>query len=136
MAVRHALIPGAVMKHVSSWLTILLLGCVPLTAAAFDYGPNRPLLAAENGAPQLPALQQRDAPAGAMSKPDVMTAATVETPDASPAIPRMAPPSTSSVAPRSHGPTASAKPRTAAPTQPAAEPGPATWQSLLPGSIQ
>lgn len=123
------------MRHASLWLTVLLLGGTPLTAAAFDYGPNHPLLAAENGAPQLPVLQQRDAPAGAMSKPDVMPATSAENPDPSPAEPRMTPSSSSGQAgtPRPRGPTAS-KSRSTNPQQPA--PGPATWQSLLPGSIQ
>lgn len=125
------------MKH-ASWAAVLLLAGVPLTAAAFDYGPNRPLLAAENGAPQLPTLQQRNAPSGEMSRPDVMTAATVETPDPSPALPRMTPSASSPppAAQGSRGPTASAKPRSNTPIPPTAEPGPATWQSLLPGSIQ
>jgi hypothetical protein len=133
MEIRHALIPGAVMRHLPLWLTVLLLGGLPLTAAALDYGPNRTLLAAENGAPQLPVLQQRDAPNGAMPKPEVMTAASAENPVA--AEPRMTPSSASPVgAARPSGATASSKSRGANPEQPA--PGPATWQSLLPGSIQ
>jgi hypothetical protein len=135
MEIRHALIPGAVMKHLPLWLTVLLLGGLPLTAAAFDYGPNRTLLAAENGAPQLPVLQQRDAPGGAVPKPDVMAAASVENPAPMPAEPRMTPPVAARAAtapPR--GPTASNNARGVNPEQPA--PGPATWQSLLPGSIQ
>jgi hypothetical protein len=132
MGIRHALIPGAVMKHVPLWLTVLLLGGLPLTAAALDYGPNRTLLAAENGAPQLPVLQQRDAPNGAMSRPE---AASTESPSPSSAEPRMSPSSASAAATaRPRGPTASNKSRGANPEQPA--PGPATWQSLLPGSIQ
>jgi hypothetical protein len=135
MGIRHALIPGAVMKHLPLWLTVLLLGGVPLTAAAFDYGPNRTLLAAENGAPQLPVLQQRDAPSGALSKPEVMKAASAESPNPSSAEPRMTPSSASAAAAaRSRGPTASNQSHGANPEQPA--PGPATWQSLLPGSIQ
>ncbi|HKZ09087.1 MAG TPA: hypothetical protein VJL61_00080 [Rhodanobacteraceae bacterium] len=120
------------MKHLPLWLTVLLLGGVPLTAAAFDYGPNRTLLAAENGAPQLPVLQQRDAASVAVSKPEVMAAASAESPNPEP---RMTPSSTSAAAAaRPRGPTASNKSRGANPEQPA--PGPATWQSLLPGSIQ
>ncbi|HKU80098.1 MAG TPA: hypothetical protein VJQ42_09640 [Rhodanobacteraceae bacterium] len=119
------------MKHVPLGLTVLLLGGLPLTAAAFDYGPNRTLLAAENGAPQLPVLQPRDAPNGA--KPEVMTAASAESPSSSES--RMASSSASPAAEaRPRGPTASNKSRGANPEQPA--PGPATWQSLLPGSIQ
>jgi hypothetical protein len=135
MEIRHALIPGAVMKHLPLWLTVLLLGGLPLTAAAFDYGPNRTLLAAENGAPQLPVLPQHEVPSGAMSKPDVMTASSVESPNPSPAEPRMAAsPVPPAAAARPRGPTASNGLRGANPKQPA--PGPATWQSLLPGSIQ
>ena len=123
------------MKHLPLRLTVLLLGGLPLTAAAFDYGPNRNLLAAENGAPQLSVLQQRDAPGSTAPKPDVMAAASVENPDPSPAEPRMTPSSASpGAAARPRGPTASNKTRGANPEQPA--PGPATWQSLLPGSIQ
>lgn len=125
------------MKHALPWVAVLLLAGVPLTAAALDYGPNRPLLAAENGAPQLPVLQQRNAPTGETSRPDAMTA-TIDTPESSPAMPRMAPSASSSppAARGGRGPTASAKPRNGTAMQPAAEPGPATWQSLLPGSIQ
>ena len=133
MGIRHALIPGAVMKHVPLGLTVLLLGGLPLTAAAFDYGPNRTLLAAESGAPQLPVLEQRDAPNGAMPKPEVMTAASAESPNSSES--RTVPLSTAPAAaapPR--GATASNTSRGTNPEQPA--PGPATWQSLLPGSIQ
>ena len=122
------------MKHLSLWLTVLLLGGLPLTAAALDYGPNRNLLAAENGAPQLPVLQQRDAAGAAASRSDMM-AASVEDRNPAPAEPRMIAPSASSAAAaRPRGPTASNPLRNANPQQPA--PGPATWQSLLPGSIQ
>jgi hypothetical protein len=122
------------MKHLPLWLTVLLLGGVPLTAAAFDYGPNRTLLAAENGAPQLPVLQQRDAPSGALSKPEVVTAASAESPNPSSAQSRMTPSASVTAAARPHEPTASNQSHGANPEQPA--PGPATWQSLLPGSIQ
>lgn len=122
------------MKHPSLWLTVLLLGGLPLTAAAFDYGPNRTLLAAENGAPQLPALQQRDAPGAAMPRSDVM-ATSVEDPNPALAEPRMTASSASSAAAaRPRVPPAGNPLRNANPQQPA--PGPATWQSLLPGSIQ
>jgi hypothetical protein len=123
------------MKHLAPWLTVLLAGCFPLTAAAFDYGPNHPLLAAENGAPQLPALQSHQTSADS-AKPGVTATSAVERPD--PMAPRMTP-SASSPPPdtaRSRGPTASAKPLSATSTPPATAPGPATWQSLLPGSIQ
>lgn len=124
------------MKHPSLYLTVLLLGAVPLAAAALDYGPNRTLLAAENGAPQLPGAQVRAASMGAMPKPDAVEAD--DTSVAPTVAPRVTPSASSPAsAPRNHGPTASNKPRAAAqPNKPATEPGPATWQSLLPGSIQ
>ena len=128
------------MKHLSWSLTVLLLGAVPLTAAALDYGPNRPLLAVENGTPPLPGANARTASMDALPKPDAMDASADGTPDASPAVSRVTP-STSSppvtAAPRGHGPSASNKPRSTTKAKPTAEPDPAaTWQSLLPGSIQ
>ncbi|MGH8214621.1 MAG: hypothetical protein ACREPZ_02855, partial [Rhodanobacteraceae bacterium] len=79
------------MKHLSSWLTVLVLGAVPLSAAALDYGPNRPLLAVENGAPQMPDVHARAESTGAMAKPDVASVAEVDPSDAAPAIPRVTP---------------------------------------------
>lgn len=131
------------MKHLSLYLTVLLLGGVPLSAAAFDYGSNSPLLAADTNAPQVPGASARDA-RGEMPKPDVMAVDANSAGDVAdtgeaapaPATRRMAP-STSSPralpAPRNPGGSASNKPRL-----PAAHPAPATasWQSLLPGSIQ
>jgi hypothetical protein len=140
MGFRHALIPGAVMKHLSLCVTVLLLGAVPLTAAALDYGPNRPLLAVANGAPQLPGAQARATPMGAMTKSGGSDADAEEAPDAPPVAPHMTPStsSPSSGAVRARGPTASNKPAsaTAQPSKADVESGPATWQSLLPGSIQ
>jgi hypothetical protein len=129
------------MRHLSLWLTVLLLSGLPLTAAALDYGPNSSLLAAAN-APQLSDSQGRTASPGEMSKPDIATADSGESEDAAPtpapSHPRMTP-GTQSPQPTSasHNPgsTASNKPR-AAVGQQAPEPPTATWQSLLPGSIQ
>lgn len=120
------------MKHLSSWLTVLLLGAVPLSAAALDYGPNRPLLAAENGAPPLPAAHatSRDP----VPKP-YMADIDADTADAGPAIPRIAPVASPGVPRVGQAPSASNKPRTRI-AKPATAPTPASWQSLLPGSIQ
>lgn len=125
------------MKQLSMWLTVVLLGGLPLAAAALDYGPNRPLLAAENGAPQL-----RTAPESATSmqatKPDLAEAGD-DTPEAAATPPRMAPSTASppaTTATRSPGPSANNKPRVQAPARPVALPESATWRSLLPGSIQ
>ena len=129
------------MKHSSLCLTVLLLAGTPLTAAAVDYGPNAPLLAAEANAPQLPGAQVDAATRGEMPKPGYLS------PDANePAgntasavgpqrltSPTVSPRSTPSAG--NPGPTASNKPRVpmAHPVPPAST---ATWQSLLPGSIQ
>ncbi|MGH8214902.1 MAG: hypothetical protein ACREPZ_04330 [Rhodanobacteraceae bacterium] len=126
------------MKHLTLWVTVLVLGAMPLAAAALDYGPNRPLLAVENGAPHAPDAQARAESTGAMAKPDVASVADVEA-EASDAAPVVAPrvtPATSPGAPRpGQAPSASNKPRSKI-ARPATAPSPASWQSLLPGSIQ
>lgn len=128
------------MKHLSMWLTVLLLGGLPLAAAALDYGPNRPLLAAENGAPQLPGARAQAAAPGTLRSPDITEASIDETPDSPAPALRMTPSAASSPAapalPRSHGPSASNKPATAAQAKTAVQSDPASWRSLLPGSIQ
>lgn len=124
------------MKHLSLWVTVLALGSVPLTAAAFDYGPNRPLLAAENGAPQLPGAQQTRAESlGSMPKPDVAEVDSGGGAEAAPAAPRMAPASSPGVTRPAPETSASNKLRSRI-AEPATAPTPASWQSLLPGSIQ
>jgi hypothetical protein len=129
------------MRHLSLWLTVLLLSGVPLTAAALDYGPNSSLLAAAN-APQLSDSQGRAGSTGEMSKPDLAIADSGDSEDAAPAPApghQQMTPGTHSPqsAPASRNPssTASNKPRAATGQQPP-EPPTATWQSLLPGSIQ
>lgn len=128
------------MKRSSLWLTVLLIGGVPLTAAAVDYGPNAPLLAADTNAPRLPGSQVSAAARGEMPKPDVMADTEEGGGDPGPApAPQRMMPSTSSprtVAPaRSVGPAASNKPHASA-TRPVPALPTASWQSLLPGSIQ
>ena len=130
------------MRRSSLLLTVLLVGGVPLTAAAVDYGPNAPLLAAESNAPQLPGSQVSTAAHGEMPKPDIMAdtedGGGDSAPGPAPAQQRMTP-STSS--PRAVAPAHSLGPaaRNKAPA-PATRPVPAvptdSWQSLLPGSIQ
>lgn len=129
------------MKRSWLWLAVLLIGGVPLTAAAVDYGPNAPLLAADTNAPQLPGSQVNAAARGEMPKPEV-TADEDGGGDSAPgpsSVPERMVPSASSprtVAPAHEtGAAARNKPRasTARPAQ--ALPTP-SWQSLLPGSIQ
>lgn len=130
------------MRRSSLWLTVLLIGGVPLTAAAVDYGPNAPLLAADTNAPQLPGAQTGAAARGEMPKPDIMADSEEGAGDSAPgpsSAPQRMLPSTSSprvIAPaHGLGPAARNKPRA-----PATHPEPtlptASWQSLLPGSIQ
>lgn len=123
------------MKHLSLGLTVLLLGTVPLTAAAFDYGANRPLLAAENAAPQLPGAQLHATAEGTMPKPDVGDVESGDAAEATPATPRLAPAQTPGVTRTAPASSASNKPRSRI-AKPASAPTPASWQSLLPGSIQ
>lgn len=130
---------GAAMKRLSPWLAVLIFCSVPLTAAAFDYGPNRALLAAGADAPQLPGAEARAAARGEMPRPDAMPEDAATDADTSAPAPRAirpaATPSRPGPAIRNPGPSASNKPRTPA-AQPAPAPAAASWQSLLPGSIQ
>jgi hypothetical protein len=128
------------MKRSSLWLTVLLIGGVPLTAAAVDYGPNAPLLAADTNAPQLPGSQVSAAARGEMPRPDVTTDTEEGGGDSGPApTPQRMMPSTSSPRPiapaQGVGPAASNKPHASA-TRPVPALPTASWQSLLPGSIQ
>jgi hypothetical protein len=126
-------------------MAVLLLGALPLTAAAFDYGPNQPLLASnDSNSPQLPGAQVRAAVAGEMPKADAGDTAeanaddnafpnpvTTQTHQAMPQGPGPA-------SPRSHGPSASnkAQQHPASSAAAGAVPSAPSWQSLLPGSIQ
>lgn len=122
------------MRRSSLWLTVLLIGGLPLTAAAVDYGPNAPLLAADTNAPQLPGSQGTTSARGEMSKADVMAdedggGDSAPGPSSTPQhmMPHAAAPA--------HGTTARNKPAAPA-SHPAPTPPTASWQSLLPGSIQ
>ncbi|WIG54528.1 MAG: hypothetical protein OJF61_000314 [Rhodanobacteraceae bacterium] len=129
------------MRRSSLWLTVLLIGGVPLTAAAVDYGPNAPLLAADTNAPQLPGSQAGASARGEMSRPDVTADSEDAGSDAAPgpaATPQHMTPSASSphaAAPARGLGTARNKPSAPA-SHPAQTPPTASWQSLLPGSIQ
>ncbi|MGH8183254.1 MAG: hypothetical protein ACREPH_06325 [Rhodanobacteraceae bacterium] len=133
------------MRHLSLCVTVLLLGGLPLTAAAVDYGSDSLLLAADTGAPQLPGAIGHGAAKGESAKPGLMTLDANAANDSAeanevvplPATQRMAPSGAShpASAPRNTGASASNKPR-APTTRPIPAPVPASWQSLLPGSIQ
>lgn len=127
------------MKHLSLWLTVVLLGAMPLAAAAFDYGPNQPLLAANASVPQLPGAQVQAAAEGSLSHGDVLAANADDT--SAPAIDgtahaRPATPSGSASRPARNSAVVNSKPRRAPPVTSEPLPTQATWQSLLPGSIQ
>lgn len=125
------------MKHLSSWLTVLILGAVPLSAAALDYGPNRSLLAVESGASQLSGARASAASMDTAAKPDRAGATNTEgdASDALPATPPIAPVVSPGVSRASQPPSQSSKPLRKI-AKPATAPSPASWQSLLPGSIQ
>ena len=134
------------MRRLSAWVTVVvLLAGLPLTAAAVDYGSNSLLLAADTGAPQLPGAVGHASAKGELAKPGPMMLdanAASDSAEANEAVPapsqRMAPSTTSprpASAPRNPGASASNKPH-ATPAHPAPVPAPASWQSLLPGSIQ
>ena len=129
-------VPGAVMKRLSMWLTVLCLGSLPLAAAALDYGPNRQLLAAENGAPQLPLMQPQGTASRAAAKPDLGEANASDTPGPASVAARVTPSAASPAATRNSGATASNKQSGSAPAKPVDQLDPAAWRSLLPGSIQ
>ncbi|HVX04453.1 MAG TPA: hypothetical protein VHA71_04965 [Rhodanobacteraceae bacterium] len=116
----------------------MLIGGVPLTAAAVDYGPNAPLLAADTNAPQLPG-SQASAARGEMSKPEVMADEDGggDAPGPTSAPQRVTPSSSAHTAAPAHGlgPAARNKPSATA-SHPVPAPPTASWQSLLPGSIQ
>lgn len=125
------------MKHLSIWLTALLLGGVAPTAAALDYGSNPTLLAADGNAPALPSATHEAAP-GVMAidaggGDESGDAGENATPGAPRPVRPTAAPRTSAL-PRAPGPSAG-NPRVGAPTPESPTPG-AAWQSLLPGSIQ
>lgn len=131
------------MKRLSLSLTVLLLGGAPLVAVAADYGPNAPLLASNASAPQLPGAQARAAAHGEMPMPDAVeadaggdadnagNAATLPEPLEPRPVVRQATPSS-----HAPGPTASNKSHAAPIAHPVPPPATASWQSLLPGSIQ
>ncbi len=124
------------MKHWSLCLTALLLGGVPLAAAAVDYGPNQPLLADEGSAPQLPRAAAHDTSAGAIPKPDVDSADPAA--DAATQVHPVPPRATTPGQARARKAVAEDKKGRRAPpgTKPAHGHPQAAWQSLLPGSIQ
>lgn len=129
------------MKRSWLWLAVLLIGGVPLTAAAVDYGPNAPLLAADANAPQLPGSQVSAAARGEMPKPEAVADEDDgggSAPGPSSAPERMVP---SASSPHPAAPTQAAgsaarnKPQASRAHAAPALPTP-SWQSLLPGSIQ
>ncbi|HEX7370105.1 MAG TPA: hypothetical protein VF284_07480 [Rhodanobacteraceae bacterium] len=125
------------MKHLSLCVTVLLLGGVPLTAAALDYGPNAPLLAAETASPQLPGAQVHAVAHGEMPQPEAMTADDGNDAGGNPSTQHLAPSSSAHPGASRHvpGPAASNKPHGSV-AHPTPVPHTASWQSLLPGSIQ
>lgn len=127
------------MKHLSMWLTVLLLGALPLAAAALDYGPERPLLAANEGVAQAPGMQMQATSRDARAIPGVGESTSMaDAPGRALASSQVAPPGPSRPAAVPSGSEVSArnKPRPAVPTHPDAETHPPSWRSLLPGSIQ
>lgn len=129
------------MKLLSVSLTVMLLGGVASTAAAADYGSNSPLLAANTDAAAVEGAQARGESPGMTAidtgDSDESAAGASEDTAASEArhLTRAATSPHPDASARTPGPSASSKPHAPA-IQPAAPPATASWQSLLPGSIQ
>ena len=124
------------MKCLSLYLTVACAAGLPLTASAFDYGPDQHMLAVEASAPSLPASRDSETPF-----PGLTASHHAHDDDDDGAA---APPSADNDAPRPGPPEHTAR-RSAPPATPApahVQPAPAhghnvvSWQSLLPGSIQ
>jgi hypothetical protein len=121
------------MKHPISLMMVLCAAGLPLTAAAFDYGPGQRLIAVEAHAPSLPDARGdsdpfSDASAHRGRPVDDDTTAAAD------------PGSAKHPAVRRHAARAAVAPHAARPG-PGADssqhpPGTLSWQSLLPGSIQ
>lgn len=124
------------MRYLSLCLTVTLAGGMPLAALATDYGAGSPMLATDANAPQLPGAGATSH--GDASRPDSAASEAPSTPDAEDPVRAAAPqrvaPSTTQPAPRG-GTANAAAPHVAAPAS-APTPATASWQSLLPGSIQ
>lgn len=122
------------MRSLSLCLTVALLGGAPLAALAMDYGPGAPLLAAETNAPTLPGAAVRgEAVHGESASAEPAATPEEEDPVRATLAPRVAP---SAGGPHAGSTTATAtRPRVAAPAS-TGTPATASWQSLLPGSIQ
>lgn len=131
------------MKHLSMGLTALFLGVLPFAAAAFDYGPNQALLAAnqslpasDSDLPALPGAQANPGPGAASAHGEASGATDEEASTAAPAAPgaERATPTPAG----NRGTSASNAAHHAAPpsSTPLVVPTQPSWQSLLPGSIQ
>ena len=120
------------MKRPISLLTMLCAAGLPLTAAAFDYGPGERLIAVEAHAPSLPDARGESDPfadaaahRGRAADDDATAAANPE----SGKRPALRP----HAARRTATPPPAPGPGAGSPQHP---PGTLSWQSLLPGSIQ
>ncbi|HEY3520603.1 MAG TPA: hypothetical protein VGK80_06125 [Rhodanobacteraceae bacterium] len=121
------------MKRPISLLTMLCAAGLPLSAAAFDYGPGQRLIAVEAHAPSLP-----DARGDSDPFEDVAAHRGHAVDDDATATPN--PESGKHAAARPHTARRTATPPPATPGpgagSPQHPPGTLSWQSLLPGSIQ
>jgi hypothetical protein len=122
------------MKRLISLLTILGAAGLPLTAAAFDYGPDQQrFLAAETRAPSLPDTRGDSSSfADTISHP--ARAADDEAPvEPNPESEKRPVPHPASARRNTVPPPATPGPGAGSPPRP---PSALSWQSLLPGSIQ
>ena len=119
------------MKRTISFLTLLCAAGLPLTAAAFDYGPGQRLIAVEAHAPSLPDARGDGDPFadahGARAVDDNATPATNPESGKHPPVRPHTARRAATVPPALPGPGAGSPQRS---------PGSLSWQSLLPGSIQ